>query len=228
MASPTETAAPSAAALARRLNLFDATMLVMGGIVGAGIFVNPAVVAQVVTTWQAALGAWAVGGLFALVGAFIYAELAARRPAVGGQYAYIREAFHPLAAFLYAWTLLLVSQSGGMAAVAMTFARYFRALPHLAASDGAIAVAATALLTVVNCLGVRAGSNLQSVFMVLKIGAVAMLVGLGFLAAPHAAPAAAAAGTTDLPAFGAALVPVLFAYGGWQTSSFVAGELRSP
>ena len=69
-----------------------------------------------------------MGGAFALVGAFIYAELAARRPAVGGQYAYLRDAFHPLAAFLYAWTLLLVSQSGGMAAVAMTFARYFREL----------------------------------------------------------------------------------------------------
>jgi len=215
-------------ALARRLNLFDATMIVMGGIVGAGIFMNPAVVAQNVAGPAAAIAAWGVGGVFALVGAFIYAELAARRPAVGGQYAYIREAFHPLAAFLYAWTLLLVSQSGGMAAVAMTFARYFRALTGIAASDGAIAVTAVAMLTFVNCLGVRAGSNLQSVFMVLKIGAVAMLVGFGFLAEPHASAVTQAAGTTELPAFGAALVPVLFAYGGWQTSSFVAAELRAP
>jgi len=221
-----EEAAPSAVALARRLNLFDATMLVMGGIVGAGIFVNPAVVAQQVTTWEAALGAWAVGGLFALAGAFIYAELAARRPAVGGQYAYLREAFHPLAAFLYAWTLLLVSQSGGMAAVAMTFARYFRELTAIGASDAAVALGALAILTVVNCLGVRAGSNLQSAFMVLKIGAIAMLVVLGFVASPAAAlttrPSAGAG------AFGAALVPVLFAYGGWQTAGFMAGELRSP
>ena len=88
--------------LARRLTLFDATMIVMGGIVGAGIFMNPAVVAQEVTSPAAALGAWAAGGVFALAGAFIYAELAARRPAVGGQYAYLREAFHPLVAFLYA------------------------------------------------------------------------------------------------------------------------------
>src|SRR5262245_18625523 len=159
MASPTETAAPSAAALARRLNLFDATMLVMGGIVGAGIFVNPAVVAQVVTTWQAALGAWAVGGLFALTGAFIYAELAARRPAVGGQYAYLREAFHPLAAFLYAWTLLLVSQSGGMAAVAMTFARYFHELTAITASASLIALVAMEALTIVHCIGMRSGST---------------------------------------------------------------------
>ena len=212
--------------LARRLNLFDATMIVMGGIVGAGIFMNPAVVAQEVATPAAAIAAWMVGGAFALVGAFIYAELAARRPAVGGQYAYLREAFHPLAAFLYAWTLLLVSQSGGMAAVAMTFARYFRELTAVGASDGVIAVAAIALLTSVNCLGVRAGSNLQSVFMVLKIAAVAMLVGFGFLATPH--PPVLRDATTSVPAFGAALVPVLFAYGGWQTSSFVAGELRAP
>jgi APA family basic amino acid/polyamine antiporter len=214
--------------LARRLTLFDATMLVMGGIVGAGIFMNPAVVAQEVHTASTALGAWAVGGVFALVGAFIYAELAARRPAVGGQYAYLREAFHPLVAFLYAWTLLLVSQSGGMAAVAMTFARYFRDLSGAPVGDGLIAVAALAALTTVNCLGVRAGSNVQSVFMVLKIGAIAMLVAFGFQALPAGAPAVAAAGDTTMTAFGAALVPVLFAYGGWQTSSFMAGELKSP
>lgn len=217
--------------LARRLTLFDATMIVMGGIVGAGIFMNPAVVAQEVRTPGAALGAWAVGGVFALVGAFIYAELAARRPAVGGQYAYLREAFHPLVAFLYAWTLLLVSQSGGMAAVAMTFARYFRDLSGVGLGEGAIALGALAALTAVNCLGVRAGSNLQSVFMVLKIGAVAMLVAFGFRAAmPMTAAATPATGPADvsLTAFGAALVPVLFAYGGWQTSSFVAGELKSP
>ena len=182
---------PAVVTLARRLTLFDATMLVMGGIVGAGIFMNPAVVAQEVHGASAALGAWAVGGAFALVGAFIYAELAARRPAVGGQYAYLREAFHPLVAFLYAWTLLLVSQSGGRAAVAMTFARYFRELAGTAVNDGLIAVLTLAALTTVNCLGVRAGSNVQSVFMVLKIGAVAMLVAFGFRALPAGDAAAA-------------------------------------
>ena len=218
--------------LARRLNVFDATMIVMGGIVGAGIFMNPAVVAQEVATPLAALGAWAVGGLFALAGAFIYAELAARRPAVGGQYAYLREAFHPLVAFLYAWTLLLVSQSGGMAAVAMTFARYFRELTGVLASDNLIAVISVAALTAVNCFGVRAGSNLQSVFMMLKIAAIAMLVGIGIWAIPAAAETTASASAdrsaATLTGFGAALVPVLFAYGGWQTASFMAGELREP
>ncbi len=206
-------------------------MIVMGGIVGAGIFMNPAVVAQEVTSAGAALAAWAVGGAFALVGAFIYAELAARRPAVGGQYAYLREAFHPLLAFLYAWTLLLVSQSGGMAAVAMTFARYFRELSGVPLADGVVAVSAIVLLTAVNCLGVRAGSSLQSVFMVLKIGAIGMLVLFGFGAAaqvPETVRDAVVADTGSLTGFGAALVPVLFAYGGWQTSSFVAGELKAP
>ena len=220
--------------LARRLTLFDATMIVMGGIVGAGIFMNPAVVARAVSSPSAILGAWVAGGAIALVGAFIYAELAARRPDVGGQYAYLREAFHPLAAFLYGWTLLLVSQSGGMAAVAMTFARYFRDLTSVAASDGAIAALALGALTAVNCLGVRAGSNVQSAFMVLKVGAVAVLIGAGARAlpaastAPGGADAAGAAGFNALTAFGAALVPVLFAYGGWQTASFMAGELRHP
>ena len=190
---------PPVATLARRLSLFDATMIVMGGIVGAGIFMNPTVVAQEVGSTTAALGAWAVGGLFALVGAFIYAELAARRPEVGGQYAYLRDAFNPLAAFLYAWTLLLVSQSGGMAAVAMTFARYFRALTGVVASDGVIAVSALALLTIVNCFGVRAGSNVQSLFMVLKIGAIAMLIGFGFFGTPGDDPSPRRQRTRHLP-----------------------------
>jgi APA family basic amino acid/polyamine antiporter len=213
--------------LARRLNLFDTTMIVMGGIVGAGIFMNPAVVAQEVASEMAALGAWAVGGVFALAGAFIYSELAARRPAVGGQYAYLREAFHPLVAFLYAWTLLLVSQSGGMAAVAMTFARYFRDLSGTPGSDNAIAVITIAALTAVNCLGVRAGSNLQSVFMVLKIGAIVMLVAIGSRAAPLSGSVSVST-AGGFGGFGAALVPVLFAYGGWQTATFMAGELRDP
>src|SRR5437660_6205351 len=111
--------------LARKLGLFDAAMLVMGGIVGAGIFINPYVVAEQVHTPFLILGAWIFGGIIALIGAFIYAELAERLPRVGGQYAYLREAYNPLLAFLYGWVLLLVIQSGGMAAVTVTFSRYF-------------------------------------------------------------------------------------------------------
>src|SRR5579862_2314072 len=101
--------------LARRLGPFDATMIVMGGIIGSGIFVNPAVVARAVHTPALEIAAWGIGGLIALIGAFVYAELAALRPGVGGQYAYLRDAYHPVVAFLYGWTLLLVVQTGGMA-----------------------------------------------------------------------------------------------------------------
>ena len=137
-------------------------MLVMGGIVGSGIFINPYVVAQQVHTPFLILGAWVVGGAVALAGALVYAELAARRPEVGGQYAYLRDAFHPSVAFVYGWTLLLVTQTGGMAAVAVTFARYFLEITRIPVSDAWIAAAALATLTIINCLGVRSGSNVQS------------------------------------------------------------------
>jgi APA family basic amino acid/polyamine antiporter len=224
----------SAHGLSRRLGLFDATMLVMGGIIGSGIFVTPAEVARHLGSPLLIVGVWVLGGsIFALAGAFVYAELAVRRPEVGGQYAYLRDAYGPLPAFLYGWSLLLVVQSGGMAAVAITFARYFNDLAQLPLSDSAVAVAAVALLTAINCLGVRSGSNTQNLLMILKIGAIAALVAVGLWLAPAASPDAttpvAAAGSTPLwLAIGAALTPVIFSYGGWHTSSFMAGELRNP
>jgi APA family basic amino acid/polyamine antiporter len=212
--------------LARRLGLFDAVMLVMGGIVGSGIFMNTAEVARHVATPGLIVGAWLIGGAIALVGALVYAELAARRPEVGGQYAYLRDAWGPMPAFLYGWALLLVIQSGGMAAVAITFARYAGDLTGTGLPDTLVAVGALALLTAINCLGVRSGSNVQSALMLLKILAIALLVGAGLLAAPAAAaPSPAPSGTLGLFA---ALTPVMFAYGGWQTASFVAAEMRDP
>src|SRR3989442_7871092 len=116
--------------LARQLGLFHATMVVMGGIIGAGIFINPSVVARQVHTPTLILGVWVLGGLIALAGAFIYAELAARLPLGGGDYAYPREAYHPVVAFLHGWALLLVMQTGGMAGVAGNFSRpFFRDAP---------------------------------------------------------------------------------------------------
>src|SRR4029079_12898111 len=170
---------PPAPALARRLGLFDATMIVMGGIIGSGIFMNPSVVVRHVTTPFLILFVWALGGLIALAAAFIWAELAALRPAVGGQYAYLREAYHPLIAFLYGWGLLLVIQTGGMGPVGGTFALYFLELVHVPLSDAMVAVLALASLTVINCLGVRAGSTVQSLLMVLKIVAILALIVCG-------------------------------------------------
>jgi len=219
--------------LARRLGLFDATMLVMGGTIGSGIFINPYVVAQSVHTPALVLGAWLAGGVIALTGGFIWAELADRMPHVGGQYAYLRDVYHPLAAFLYGWVLLLVIQTGGMAAVTVTFANYFVELTGIAVPTWVVAAITLSILTVVNCLGVRVGGSLQSVLMVIKIGAIAFLVVAGLLLA-HG-PQFSWTPVLDRPlspsllsSFGAAMVPVLFAYGGWQTACFVAGELKEP
>ena len=163
MNPPAEPLAPNdSGQLIRQLGLFGTTMAVMGGIIGAGIFINPYLVAQRVQTAPLILGAWVAGGLIALAGGFIYAELAARLPVVGGQYAYLREALHPAVAFVYGWVLLLVIQTGGMAAVAVIFARYFLDLTQWPMNDSFVAAGALALLTAINCLGVRAGSRVQS------------------------------------------------------------------
>jgi APA family basic amino acid/polyamine antiporter len=218
--------------LARRLGAFDATMIVMGGIIGSGIFINPYVVARAVHTPALIIGAWAAGGVIALLGAFAYAELAALRPEVGGQYAYLRDAYHPSVAFLYGWALLLIVQSGGMAAVAATFAKYVVTLTGVAMPDWLLAVVTLLILTLINCLGVRSGSNTQTALMLLKLAAIAMLVIAGAtIAAPHVATRAMldAPLSSDLfIRFGAAMTPVMFAYGGWQTASFVSGELARP
>src|SRR5260370_5906439 len=146
-------------------------MIVMGGIVGSGIFISPYVVALRVHTPFLILGVWFVGGGLALLGAFIWAELASRLPGAGGQYLYLREAYHPSVAFVYGWVLLLVTQTGGMAAVAVTFSAYFRRLAGVGWNDSALAAAGLMSLTPINCLGARAGSNVQSLLILLKIGA---------------------------------------------------------
>ena len=216
----------------RQLGLFDAVMLVMGGIVGAGIFANPSEVAHRVHTPFLILGVWVLGGFIAMCGAFIWAELATRLPATGGQYLYLREAYHPSVAFVYGWGLLLVTQTGGMAAVAVIFSSYFRALTGVVWNDSAIAAAVLLILTGINCLGARAGSNVQSALMLLKIGALAALVILGFGlggGSLKSGPLLAQPVSFGLlKSIGSAMVPIAFAYGGWQTATFVAGEMRDP
>ncbi len=214
----------------RQLGLFDAIMIVMGGIVGAGIFANPSEVAHRVHTPFLILGVWVLGGLFAMCGAFIWAELAMRLPAAGGQYLYLREAYHPAVAFVYGWGLLLITQTGGMAAVAVIFASYFRALTGADWNSSAIAVIALLTLAGINCLGARTGSNVQSALMLLKIGAIAALVMIGFTAGHGSLRLEPFLGEPAsfglLKSIGAAMVPIAFAYGGWQTATFLAGEMR--
>jgi len=217
----------------RQLGSFDATMIVMGGIVGAGIFINPYVVAQRLHTPVLILAVWTAGGVVALLGAFIYAELAARMPQVGGQYAYLRKAFHPAVGFLYGWVLLLVIETGGMAAVTVTFARYLLEVTGWQLGERTIIVFTLAALTLINCLGVRLGSRVQSILMVMKIGAIATLIAAGLFLVktprPLWHPVLDREPSLDLiTAIGAAMVPVLFAFGGWQTANFIAAEVKDP
>jgi APA family basic amino acid/polyamine antiporter len=216
----------------RQLGLFDATMIVMGGIVGSGIFINPSVVALRVHTPFLILGVWVAGGVLAMLGAFIWAELASRLPEAGGQYLYLREAYHPSVAFVYGWVLLLVTQTGGMAAVAVALAKYYREVTGFSTSDSMIAAVTLMSLTAVNCLGARAGSNVQSALMLLKAGAIAALVVVGLWfggGSVHPLPLLDRPLSLGLAgAVSAAMIPVAFAYGGWQTASFLAGEMRDP
>jgi APA family basic amino acid/polyamine antiporter len=223
-------AARDPAPLVRRLGLVDVTLIVMGGIIGSGIFVNPSVVAMRTRSGGAAIAAWAIGGLIALAGAFVYAELGARRPAAGGQYAYLREAFHPALGFVYAWALLLLIQTGGMAASAMTFARYLRELGGVSWGEGLLAGLTLGALTIVNLFGVRAGARVQNTLMVLKTVAILAVVAAGaiLVAGGHTPTPSGSRILSPAPNFGAALVPVLFAYGGWQTAAFVGGEVQDP
>jgi APA family basic amino acid/polyamine antiporter len=216
--------------LVRLLGGRDAALIVMGGIIGSGIFMNPSVVARFVGSGFLVMAVWIAGGLIALLGAGIFAELAARRPQDGGLYAYLRDAFHPALAFIFGWTLLLVSQSGGMAAAAVTFATYFATLTTWHASNAGVAVVAIGTFTAINAMGVRTGTTTQNAFMVLKILAIAAFAAIGLFVAhttAAAVPVHVPPGGT-LAVIGLAMVPVLFAYSGWQTSSFMTAELHQP
>jgi basic amino acid/polyamine antiporter, APA family len=208
-------------------------MVVIGGIIGAGIFRNPAEVAHRVVTPTLTLVAWVLGGVIALIGAFCYGELGARNPQAGGGYVYLRDAFGELPAFLYAWSLLLIIATGAIAGVAVTFANYTVALFGL--SEGTtvpLAIGSIVLLSAINYVGVKPGAVTQNIFTVLKLIPLAVLIGAGlFITGAHgptAADATAVAPTGFVGigvALGWALVPILFSYGGWQQANFIGEEI---
>jgi len=220
---------------ARRLGTFSATMIVVGGIIGAGIFLSPADVARRVGHPTLILAAWLLGGVIALIGAVCFAELAARVPKAGGSYVYLRAAFGPLPAFLFGWTLLLIIATGATAAVAMIFANYTVAFLGVAPIwVKPLAIAAILFLAGVNYRGVVPGAVTQNVFVVLKLLPLAVLAGLGLMFA-QGDLIGPFAGDTFLPdsrgavwALAAGLGPVLFAFGGWQQLNFVADEVTEP
>src|SRR6266704_2746372 len=199
---PVSESSPSRVTYARRLGLFSGTMAVIGGIIGGGIFLTPATVAERVGSAPLIIVAWVVGGVVALVGALCFGELGARRPKAGGGYVYLREAWGPLPAFLYGWALLFLMATG-----------------------------AIVFLTGLNYVGVKPAAVTQNIFTVLKLAALAALIMAGLSAVSFTAldrpppPSAAAHVAVTL---GAALVPILFTYGGWQQTNFIAEEIIEP
>jgi APA family basic amino acid/polyamine antiporter len=222
---------------ARRLGLFSAVMIVVSAIIGGGIFINPYLVAQIVRTPVLILAAWAAGGAIALAGAFVFAELSTVLPRVGGQYAFFREAFHPWVAFLQGWTLLLLVESGAVAAIAVTLAEYLVRLLHIDAPHivPALAVAILVVLCGYHALGIRPGAILINVVTAGKTLVLVALVGGALIFGPrvsglvlHPATPPEIGGFGLVTAFFAALVPVMFAYGGWQNLNYVAEEVIDP
>ncbi|PYV15748.1 MAG: hypothetical protein DMG21_14150 [Acidobacteria bacterium] len=216
--------------LVRRLGMLDATAIVIGIVIGSGIFVLPNLIARNLPSSSAITTAWVVSGVLSFFGALAYAELGAMMPATGGQYVYLREAYGPLCAFVCGWTFMLAVLSGGSAWLAVTFsiyAGYF--LPMTPATSKLVAVGLIAVLSAVNYVGVKEGVWVQRTFTFLKIAALAVLIGAAFMA-PHV-PAVAVAPASARISFGhfsVAMAACLMAYNGWSYVSFVAGEVRDP
>ena len=216
----------------RRLGTWDAAAIVIGGVIGGGIFRSASTVAERTGSGWELLLLWAIGGLLTLTGVLCYAELGVRRPQAGGIYIYMREAFGQLPAFLFGWTMALINYPGSVAAVARTFADYFCAALGLPPDwAGAIAAAAIPFIVGVNLFGIKAGARMLNLFTVLKLAAIAMLMATalvlarGHLGAVLGPDPARQAGPWD---FLGALLPVLFTYGGFHYLNDLAGEVRDP
>ena len=222
----------SSPAYLRRLGVWDGAMIVIGGVIGAGIFRTPATVAERTSSGLPLLALWVLGGLLTLTGVLCYAELGSRRPQAGGIYLYLREAFGMLPAFLFGWTMALINYPGSVAAVATTFADYFCqavGLPLLWVKP--VGVAAIVFIVGVNLFGIRAGALMQNIFAVLKLAAIALLVAVGLALAHGRLGGVLAADATrhvSSGAFVGALLPVLFTYGGFHYLNDLAGEVREP
>ncbi|OGX28696.1 MAG: hypothetical protein A3B78_03160 [Omnitrophica WOR_2 bacterium RIFCSPHIGHO2_02_FULL_67_20] len=224
----------SRSALVRSLGLFDATMLVIGCIVGVGIFRTASSIAGALPSAPLILGLWAVGGLLSLCGALSYAELAAMFPATGGDYVYIREIYGRLWGFLFGWTKLFIERTGTIAILGFVFAEYLRRImPFGEPLLRPVAAGAILLLTAVNVLGLRWGTLVQNVFTVLKVAALGALIlaGVRAIAGAHTVAVDWTVLPLDLPrvqSLGVALVFVLWTYGGWTEAAYVAEEMRQP
>jgi basic amino acid/polyamine antiporter, APA family len=220
--------------LKRELGLLDSTMINVGTMIASAIFIVPASIAAQVPGSGLMILVWVAGGLVSLLGALSVAELGAAYPEAGGQYAYLREAYGPLWAFLYGWANFLVINPASIAAIAVGFARYlgfFVPLSPLAIQG--TAVLSIAGLTVLNCLGVRLGATTQNVLTFLKMGALAALITAAFVLPGGGAANFEPLWPTGSPGtwigpFGVAMVGVLWAYDGWIETTYVGSEVKEP
>lgn len=241
----------SSSELKRGLNLLDATTLVVGSMIGSGIFIAPSLMANYVQTPGLIILLWLVGGVFTVFGSLSYAELSAAMPRSGGQYVFLREAFTPLLAFLYGWTLFLVIQSGFIAAVAVAFAKYLGVfITNLSESyiilelgkftinsAQVIAILSIIILTIINVIGVKLGAVVQNIFTILKLLAILILIVFSFTIGngnlqnfkPVLAPIIPQALNMSLfAAIAVAMSKALFAYDAWNSVTFAAEEIKRP
>jgi APA family basic amino acid/polyamine antiporter len=220
--------------LTRRLNFFDGATLLVGSVIGSGIFVVPSLIAQRVPEPGLVIGIWIFSGLLVLCGALTLAELGAMLPQSGGLYVYMREAYGPFWAFLYGWTIMLVVIPGSIAALCSAFLLYLTLfIPMTWWTGKLVGIALLVGLAIVNVRGVKQGAGVQSLFTVLKVSGLVALIGLALVTAQgdvaHFTPVLPASFSAGLlPAIGLAMISTLFAYDGWHFVGFVAGEIRDP
>ena len=221
--------------LPRVLGLWDFMAIVIGGVIGSGIFLVPKSIATVLPSPLLMLSVWVFGGLLSFFGALVFAELGAAMPEAGGMYVFLREAYGPLLSFLFGWTLFLVIDSGAIATLTVAFASrylpYFFKMSPLVIKT--VSVAFIVFLAAVNIAGARAGANLQNVLTIIKTAALVIVSGIIFVfgkgsASNFVSPAPDLGSPGILGAFGIGLVAVLWAYKGWESSTYSAGEVKKP
>jgi amino acid transporter len=211
----------------RELTLFDSVSLIVGIIIGAGIYETSPLVAGSVGSTGAVLAIWLVGGLLALAGALCYAELATTYPDEGGDYVYLRRAYGPWAGFLFGWSQLMIVRPADIALMAFVFARYAQSFYPLGGQGPRIyATTAIVVLTIINILGVKQGKWTQNLLTVAKTLGLVSVVVVGFLA--PIGPQATQSGKVTLPGVELALILVLFTFGGWNEMAYVAAEVKNP
>ena len=227
-------AAVQSGAPKRTLSLFDAITMIVGLIVGAGIFGTPSIVAGAVESERTLFLLWILGGVFSIVGALCYAELATTYPSAGGEYHFLQKAFGRSLAFLYGWARMTVIVAGSIAVFAYLFGDYMTRVVSLGAYSSAIwAALVVFVLTIVNYTGIREGKATQNLFTVLEVSGLVLIIVAGLLLAPAPAAVAPAAAGVGQPWYigagiGSAMVFVLFTYGGWNDAAYISAEVRDP